>query len=66
MPSLCRDDSKICMTNDEHIGTMGMLPNHVPTASTTSTSRSLIGIGLTDRRDLQSVHTYLGIVHLEL
>ena len=43
-----------------------MLISHVPTASTTSTPRSLIGIGLTNRRDLQRVHTNLGVVDLEL
>lgn len=38
----------------------------IPASSTSSTTSALVGVGLTDRGDLQGVHTNFGIVHLEL
>lgn len=39
---------------------------YVPVASTSSSTGTLTGIGLTDGCDLQSVHTNPGVVYLEL
>ena len=38
---------------------------NVPATGTTSTTSPLVGIGLANRRDLQGIHTNLGVVHPE-
>ena len=40
--------------------------SYSPTTGTTSTTSPLVGVRLTDRCDLQSVHTNFRIVDLEL
>ena len=39
---------------------------HVPATRTTRATRPLVRVRLTDRRDLQRVHTDFRVVHLEL
>ena len=65
MPSRCTTGNKNFKAGKGKRLSKPVVWMHLPASRSSGTTGSLIGVGLADRGDLESIHTHLRVVYLE-